>query len=458
MKRPIIVFVFAHEGSKTSPRYGGFATRLMKAEKFPDADILTVALDNLVYQINESGASVTDSVTGFDLGEANFVYLKSWQSLPNEAAALGQYLFAKGVSFADTLVLGQGTSKLVTHFRHWAAGLRVPSTIYSRNRQAVLRMLKNTVFGDDTFILKDVEGTKGHSNYLVSYEEAEVILAQETTVDFMAQQFIPNDGDYRVGVYGGSPKFVLHRVSNGSSHLNNTSAGGRGELVSLHEVPEKMLRLAEQAAQASELQFAGIDVIQDKVEKKWYVLEANQGSQIVTGAYSDENTVLFNEGLQMFLRERIVRNRRKPRKTIGRRAIAVLPELGITHSVAKIDTGAYSSTLHAENLRIEGTGNGKELVFEVVPGAFIKTQSGGAETYRTRDYFTQRVRSSNGHVQDRYSIKTKIGIDGIRFMAVLTLSDRSEMGYPLLIGRKLLRSRFFVNVELNEHNDVEWKY
>ena len=43
-------------------------------------------------------------------------------------------------------------------------------------------------------------------------------------------------------------------------------------------------------------------------------------------------------------------------------------------------------------------------------------------------------------------------------MASITLSDRSAMGYPLLVGRKLLRSRFIVNVELNEQNEIDWKY
>ncbi len=152
------------------------------------------------------------------------------------------------------------------------------------------------------------------------------------------------------------------------------------------------------------------------------------------------------------------RRRSKPRKIIGRRAIAILPELNIESVVAKIDTGAYSSTLHAENIHIEKSGAVEELVFDIIPGGFIQTKSGKTETYRVRDFYTQKVRSSNGHIQVRYTIKTKISLDNIRFMASITLSDRSAMGYPLLIGRKLLRSRFIVNVELNEQNEIDWKY
>mgnify|MGYP000918592887 FL=1 len=197
---------------------------------------------------------------------------------------------------------------------------------------------------------------------------------------------------------------------------------------------------------------------QNKHTKKWYILEVNQGSQIVTGAYASVNSTLFNDGLRLLLRQNMKRRRSKPRKIIGRRAIAILPELNIESVVAKIDTGAYSSTLHAVNIHVEKKGAAEELVFDIIPGEFIQTKSGKTETHRVRDFYTQKVRSSNGHIQVRYTIKTKISLDNIRFMASITLSDRSAMGYPLLIGRKLLRSRFIVNVELNEQNEIDWKY
>lgn len=453
MSKPVVVFVFSREGSSTSTRYGGFARRLKKAGNFPDVDTLTVALENLIYSIDNDGARVVDAVSGFDLADAQFVYFKSWSALPNEAVALAYYLFARGVMFADSLVLSRGTSKLVTHFKQWAAGNRVPRTLYCRNSRIVLDALKKFDLGG-TFIMKDAEGAKGRNNYLVAYGEVGSILQQDETVQYLFQEYISNEGDYRIGVYGEQPKFILKRVGNGTSHLNNTSAGGSGELVAISKAPRAALTLAKKAAIASELEFAGVDVMQDKVTRRWYVLEVNQGSQIVTGAHVTENTRLFNEGLALMLRDRIVRKRRKPRKLIGRRAIAKLPDLGIESVVAKVDTGAYSSTLHATATRIE---NG-ELVFDIVPEAFITTTSRQPITYRTRDYFVQKVRSSNGHLQERYSIRTKIVLDGMRFVGVITLSDRSMMGYPLLVGRKLLRSRFIVNVELDEHNEVEWRY
>lgn len=458
-KRPVIVFVFSQQGTQNSTRYSGFATRLQKAPGFPDADVITVALANLVYRIDEDGsATVKDVVSGFDLGEADFVYFKSWRSMPNEAAALGHYLLGRGVAFADTLVLGKGTSKLVTLFRQWRHGLKVPTTLYSLDNSMLRKELATGILGEK-FVMKDAEGSKGKNNFLVTAPEVQSLLEKHSNTQFIFQRFIPNNGDYRVGVYGEEARFVLCRKSVGLSHLNNTSAGGVGEYMRVKDVSKDMLRIAAKAADASDLQIAGVDVIQDKNTKRWFVLEVNQGSQIVTGALTDENMAGFNRGLSSMVRNRLPRLRTKPRKVIGRRAVVQLPGLDVVSAIAKIDTGAYSSALHAENIREIMVNQGeKALAFDIVPGDTLKTAGNKVVRVVVGDYFTQKVKSSNGHVEERYSIRTPLSVDGIRFSATLTLSDRSAMGYPLLIGRKILRSRFMVNVELDEDHKVTWKY
>lgn len=461
--KPKIVFVFSKQSSEQSTRYSGFARRLQKAGGLEECDVLTVALENLVYLINENGeAKVYDSVSQFDLANASMVYLKSWQSLPNESAALARYLFHKGVLFADTLSLGKGTSKLVTLFRQWGGGIRIPNTVYTTKNETLAQLLDTDEIRNllgDRFILKDTEGAKGKLNFFVDAQEAKQIITEYPDVRFICQRFIVNDGDYRVGVYGETASFLLKRVGSGSSHLNNVSAGGTGTYLPIDKAPKKLLALAEKAAQISELQIAGVDVIQDKETGRWYILEVNQGSQVVTGAFTDENMTAFNKGLVAMLKNRHVRSRQLPMKMIGRRAIAKLSDLGVERAVAKIDTGAYSSTLHAENIVVSTDDKGVPVLsFDVVPGAMLTTSTGELQTVKTTDFFDQKVRSSNGQVQHRYSIKTKITIEGRRFPVVLTLSDRSAMGYPLLIGRRVLRSRFMVNVELDENNKVEWKF
>ncbi len=453
MKKPLIVFVFAKEGTPTSPRYGGFAKRLQEAANFPDAEVLTVALKNLAFVTDgKRGAHVYDTVSGHDLGKSALVYLKSWESMPDEAAALSHYLLANGVPCYDTLTLGQGISKLPATFRHWAAGVSVPASIYCLNSEAVLDYLQSGKLGEK-FIMKDAAGEKGKLNFLVNAKQAKEKLEEYPDGKFIFQQFIPNTGDYRVGIYAEEARFVLLREGNGKSHLNNTSAGGKGTFIPISDAPKAALKLAKKAAAASELQIAGVDVIQDSETGNWYVLEANQGSQIVTGAFVEQNKVAFNEGIASLLKNSTVRNREKPRKVIGRRTIASLPGMKVKAVIAKVDTGAYSSTLHAENI-VEHNG---QLSFDIIPSDTLQTATGEPVRITTKDYFEREVRSSNGHAQKRYSIRTKISLEGTRFDALLMLSDRSQMRFPLLVGRRLIRSRFVVNVELDENYEAQWK-
>jgi len=48
--------------------------------------------------------------------------------------------------------------------------------------------------------------------------------------------------------------------------------------------------------------------------------------------------------------------------------------------------------------------------------------------------------------EERIIVKTTLILAGRELDAELSLTDRSEMRHPLLIGRKLLKTRFLVDV------------
>jgi len=459
--RPLMVIIFPFEGSSTSSKYGGFALRLKKHNGLKNHKILTCALENLAFIVREDKtADVIDVVSGTSMSTADFVYLKSWEALPEEACALTQFLQGRGIPFMDTLPLGVGVSKIATAMRLWNHEIRVPDTLYVRNPKRLLEYIKSSDWrAGERFIAKDIVGAKGKLNFLVDTQGLEKVITDNPDIHFVCQRFIPNNGDYRVGVYAGESAFIIKRVGSGDSHLNNTSAGGRAEYIKPADLPLPLRKLAEDASAAAELQISGVDIIVDRETDIPYLLEVNQGSQIVTGAFTDENIALFNAALDRTTRVRYAKPRQKPLKIIGRRAIARLPELGVERAVAKIDTGAYSSTLHAENIRIEADGIGRQvLVFEVVPANNLQTVDSKVHTVRTSDFFVRNVRSSSGHFQKRYAIHTELIVDRITATIFLTLSDRTEMSYPILLGRRVLRSRFLVNVELSEASEADWKY
>jgi len=131
----------------------------------------------------------------------------------------------------------------------------------------------------------------------------------------------------------------------------------------------------------------------------------------------------------------------KQKITIGRREAVSFPELGLYNIVAKIDTGAYTTALHCHDIREE---NGV-LYFKLLD----PTHPEYNETEQKFFDFTQKeIKNSFGEVEKRYIVKTIIKIGRKRIKSVISLTDRANMRYPVLIGRKLLKNKFVVDVSL----------
>jgi hypothetical protein len=121
---------------------------------------------------------------------------------------------------------------------------------------------------------------------------------------------------------------------------------------------------------------------------------------------------------------------------IGYYEIVHFPEFNNIEERAKIDTGAYTGALHCTKIReIEGP-KGKVLHFSPFDHPEIELTAA--------EYAVRHVRSSNGTGQDRFFINTEIIIRGNTYPIVLSLADRSDMKWPVLIGRKFLRQNNFL--------------
>ena len=112
------------------------------------------------------------------------------------------------------------------------------------------------------------------------------------------------------------------------------------------------------------------------------------------------------------------------------------PEFGINKITAKIDTGAYTGALHCTKIIERQTDEGLILEFSPFDHPEI--------TVREENFIVKHVKSSNGEKESRYFIKTKIEISGKTYSILLSLADRSEMKWPVLIGRKFLRRHNFI--------------
>ncbi len=133
------------------------------------------------------------------------------------------------------------------------------------------------------------------------------------------------------------------------------------------------------------------------------------------------------------------------KKIIGRVECIDLPELKLYNVEAKIDTGAYSSSIHishAEEFLIQDQKILKAYIYEN-SHFFSNNQS-----YIFKNFSLKRVKSSNGITELRYVVKTKVLLKGKKIITQFTLTDRSDMKYPILLGRKFLKGKFLVDVSL----------
>jgi len=128
---------------------------------------------------------------------------------------------------------------------------------------------------------------------------------------------------------------------------------------------------------------------------------------------------------------------------IGRTDRADFPKLGLENIAIKVDTGAYTSSIHCSDIKEEDGVLHATLLDEM-----HEQFHGKVLTFE--DYKVTTVRSSNGEVQQRFKVKANIRIFSKLYKISLTLSNRVKMRYPVLIGRKFLSSKFIVDPELQD--------
>lgn len=127
---------------------------------------------------------------------------------------------------------------------------------------------------------------------------------------------------------------------------------------------------------------------------------------------------------------------------IGWREWVTLPALLSVPLKAKIDTGARTSAVHAFNIR-RFDGNGRPRVeFFLHPLQRKRTPEIRCEA----DIHDERViTSSSGHRDRRIVILAEVALGEVRWPIELTLADRDQMGFRMLLGREALRGRFLVD-------------
>jgi len=132
----------------------------------------------------------------------------------------------------------------------------------------------------------------------------------------------------------------------------------------------------------------------------------------------------------------------KQKPLIGWREWVSLPQLGIEQIKVKVDTGARTSALHADNIEFYSRGDKKFVKFVVHP---LQNSVALELACRAEMIDRRRVKSSTGHSTRRPVIMTMLELNGHRWPIEVTLVNRDVMGYRMLLGRQAMRNKFIVD-------------
>lgn len=132
----------------------------------------------------------------------------------------------------------------------------------------------------------------------------------------------------------------------------------------------------------------------------------------------------------------------KDKVIIGRLESISLPDLGIENLTVRVDSGAQTSSLHVDNITLITIHGKPGIQFDIHPEVHNvdKVVRCKAELYDLR-----KVKSSNGVSEQRYVIETKVKLGGLEWPIQITLTDRSDMTYLMLLGRQAMGKKFLID-------------
>ncbi len=127
---------------------------------------------------------------------------------------------------------------------------------------------------------------------------------------------------------------------------------------------------------------------------------------------------------------------------IGSLEAISLPDLGIKDLHARIDTGASTSSLHVDNPEIIRKQGKKYVEFDLHPDVYNLQKTIRCQA---RLKAMRKVKSSNGVAESRYVIGTTLQMGEQSWPIEITLTNRQDMTYLMLIGRQGMADKVLID-------------
>lgn len=256
-------------------------------------------LEDLAFLYDGQKLAVINTNNGRDIKDYDGVFMLGWfkkRKHEDVALAAGRYMQSMGKKVLNSEAVNNRSRSKVSQYVLCALG-DIPQApfVFIGNRTRLLDIVdKSTI--EYPLIVKSATGSRGTHNFLVNnVRELENALDEMPTKPAIIQHFVPNNGDYRILVMGGKVKLIIHRTSQDSSHLNNTSQGGKAALVARSDVKPRMLDDAVKISRALGREVTGVDMILDQNTGQHYFLEANNMPQLTTGSFVSEKAKALDD-------------------------------------------------------------------------------------------------------------------------------------------------------------------
>jgi glutathione synthase/RimK-type ligase-like ATP-grasp enzyme len=220
-------------------------------------------------------------VNGVSIDEYDLVYIRDFHGYEPERNTIADYCKKNGVVFAnqDTAV-SQKISKLAQYMIFASHDIPFPESVYAHTSRLAQAAEETLAY---PMIVKSILASSGDDNYYVeSREQLDEILSRHADQKFIAQEAVPNEGDFRIVTLGDRALTVYRRVAASGDHRNNVSKGGDSQYISHEDTPDGMHDIALKVSRAVGRDVCGVDVMVDTRDESMVVLEANFNFGVTT--------------------------------------------------------------------------------------------------------------------------------------------------------------------------------
>lgn len=251
--------------------------RFLAVARKQGAELVPICYQDLVLEQTESGIEVTHQ--GRPLTDLRLFYFRAVGGATEWAHILVEYAQAKNIPFVDEYlgVWGPGRrAKGISGVILAQGGVNYPVSTLVSDRQTLFKAAEQFKY---PFVLKVSSGGRHGMGTLLIEDKSTLDRAVKGRIErgsYLVQEYIPNDGDYRIFLIGYKAVAGFKRQAKAAKLILNESAGPSQVL---DQIPAAIKELAEKAARALKVEICAVDCVVDQRTGKPVIIEVNEAPQ-----------------------------------------------------------------------------------------------------------------------------------------------------------------------------------